>query len=412
MLTDAECRNAVCPEGKLQARFTDGRSLYLQVSPAGSKRWFFKFKLNKQSKLLALGPYPKLSLSGARAERDRAKEEIAAGKDPCATRKLIKLKASIVPGKTFREIADGWFQKQIENWSPEHAKRTGRQLERDLYPWLGDMAMPEIEPHHVLAALQRVEARGALETADRVLMVCKQVWTYWMPVAPKHGRDATQGLKARLTPYRGKSFPAIIEPKRFGQLIRAIRAYRGGFAVRTALQIAPMLYQRPANLRMMEWQELHLDEALWVIPSAKMKRGLEEKLKGEDHTVPLPSQVVELLRNIQPLTGSGKYVFPTPRNDGKPLSDNALRTALYSLDFGKEQSIHGFRASARTLLVDELGLDVLAIEANLAHQVEDANGRSYNRTQYRKQRLKMAQTWADYLDTLANGAEIIQLKTG
>ena len=213
-----------------------------------------------------------------------------------------------------------------------------------------------------------------------------------------------------MSPYRGKSFAAIVEPKRFGDLMRAIQTYRGGPIVRTALQLAPMLYQRPGNLRMMEWAELDLDAALWTIPSMKMKRTKEEKENGEAHTVPLPVQAVALLRNIQPLTGHGVYVFPGERSHDRPLSNNSVRSALYALGFGKEQTWHGFRASARTMLVDELNLDPLAIEANLAHAVKDSNGRSYNRTQYLKQRFDMVQQWADYLDKLARGADVIAFK--
>ena len=217
-------------------------------------------------------------------------------------------------------------------------------------------------------------------------------------------------LKARLQPYRGKSFAAIVEPKRFGDLIRAIRSYKGGPIVRTALQLAPMLFQRPGNLREMEWAELDLDAALWTIPSMKMKRTKEEKEKGDPHAVPLPTQAVALLRSIHPISGHGVYVFPGERSHDRPISDNSVRSALYALDFGLEQSWHGFRASARTMIVDELNLDPLAIEANLAHAVKDSNGRSYNRTQYLKQRFDMAQQWADYLDKLAQGAEVIQFK--
>jgi integrase len=241
-------------------------------------------------------------------------------------------------------------------------------------------------------------------------MLARQVWEYWLPTAGVEQRNINEGLKARLTPYRGKSFAAVVEPKRFGDLMRAIRTYKGGPIVRTALQLAPLLYQRPGNLRMMEWAELDLDAALWTIPSMKMKRTKEEKENGEAHTVPLPVQAVALLRSIHPLTGHGVYVCRGERSHDRPISDNSVRSALYALGFGKEQSWHGFRASARTMIVDELNLDPLAIEANLAHAVKDSNGRSYNRTQYLKQRFEMVQQLADYLDKLAAGAEIIPFK--
>ena len=411
MLTEAECKNAICPPDKKQARFTDSGGMYLQVSPGGSKRWFLKYRVDGKEKQLALGGYPDVSLKSARLARDAAKLQKSKGTDPVQARKLDKLKATRNTGDTFKAIALEWYGKQAPQWSASHALRMLRQLERDLFPWIGERPIAQIHAMELLSALHKVEERGALETADRALMLARQVWDYWLPTAGVEQRNITEGLKARLTPYRSKSFAAIVDPERFGDLLRAIQTYKGGPIVRTALQLAPLLYQRPGNLRMMEWAELDLDAALWTIPSMKMKRTKEEKENGEAHIVPLPVQAVALLRNIQPLTGHGVYVFHGERSHDRPISDNSVRSALYALGFGKEQSWHGFRASARTMLVDELNLDHLAIEANLAHAVKDSNGRSYNRTQYLKQRFEQIQHWADYLDKLARGADVIQFKT-
>lgn len=411
MLTDKQCKNAVCPPDKTRARFTDGAGLYLEVSPAGSKRWFWKTYQDGKEGRLALGSYPAMSLSDARRARDAAKIVKAEGRNPVEVRKVEKLKAARPGGDTFKAVALEWYAKQAPQWSASHAERTLRQLERDLFPWIGARPIAEIHAMELLAALQKVEERGAIETADRVRLVAGMVWDYWLPTANVQQRNITEGLKARLTPYRGKTFAAIVEPARFGELLRALMAYKGGAIVRTALQLAPLLYQRPGNLREMEWAELDLDAALWVIPSAKMKRTKLEKEQGDAHAVPLPTQAAELLRSIQPLTGHGRYVFPGERSHDRPISDNSVRSALYALGFGKEQTWHGFRASARTMMVDELNLDPLAIEANLAHAVRDANGRSYNRTQYLAQRFAQIQQWADYLDKLRKGADVIQLPT-
>jgi len=410
MLTDAQCRNAVCPPDKKQARFADSGGMYLQVSPAGSKRWFLKYRVAGVEKQLALGSYPAVTLTAARKARDAAKLQKSEGRDPVQVRKVEKLKATHSADDTFKGIALEWYAKQAPQWSDSHADRMLRQLERDLFPWIGSRRMAEIHAMELLAALQKVEERGALETADRALMLARQVWDYWLPTADVKQRNITEGLKARLTPYRGKSFAAIVDPVRFGELLRAIKQYKGGPIVRTALQIAPVLYQRPGNLAKMEWAEIDLDAALWTIPSMKMKRTKLEKEQGEAHTVPMPKQTVALLRDLHPLTGHGRYVFPGERSHDRPISDNSVRSGLYALGFGKEQTWHGFRASARTMLVDELNLDPLAIEANLAHAVKDSNGRSYNRTQYLKQRFEQIQTWADYLDKLANGADVIQFR--
>lgn len=400
MLTDAQCRNANCPPDRKRVRFTDAGGLYLQVSPAGSKRWFYKYRADGKEQQYALGSYPTVSLTAARKARDMARIQKSDGIDPIQSRKREKLKSRCEGGDTFDAVALEWHAKQLDTWSPGHAARTLRQLERDLFPWLKDRPMASIEPMELLAVLQKVEKRGALETADRALMLARQVWRYWLPTASNTQRDITEGLKSRLTPYRGKNFPAIVEPKRFGELLRAMHAYKGGQVVRTALLLAPLLYQRPGNLRMMEWAELDLEVALWTIPSAKMKRSVEEKANGEAHVVPMPTQAVELLREVQAITGRGRYVFCGQRDHDRPMSDNSVRSALYSLGFGKEQSWHGFRASARTMLVDQLDLDHLAIEANLAHAVKDSNGRSYNRTKYLLKRFDQVQQWADYLDKL------------
>jgi integrase len=409
MLTDAQCKNAKCPPDKARARFTDAGGLYLEVSPAGSKRWFWKTYTDGKEGRMALGAYPATSLSDARKARDAAKHHKSEGRNPVEVRKVQKLRAIRPEGDTFKAVALEWYAKQAPQWSPSHAERSFRQLERDLFPVIGARPIADIHAMELLTALQKVEERGALETADRVLMLARQIWDYWLPTATIQQRNITEGLKGRLTPYRGKTFAAIVDPARFGDLLRAITVYKGGVIVRTALQLAPLLYQRPGNLREMEWAELDLDAALWTIPSAKMKRTKLEKEQGEAHTVPLPTQAVDLLRSLQPVTGHGRYVFPGERSHDRPISDNSVRSALYALGFGKDQTWHGLRASARTMMVDQLNLDPLAIEANLAHAVKDANGRSYNRTQYLKQRFEQIQTWADYLDKLRKGADVIPL---
>lgn len=412
MLTAVQCKNSVCDPGKARTRFPDSGGLYLEVTPTGSKRWFWKYRREGKEGRLALGNFPQVSLSDARKARDEAKAVKANGQDPVQARKAKKDEAAVevkAEGDTFKAAALEWYHMQAPHWSPSHAERSMRQLERDLFPVLGDRPMATIKPMELLAALQKVEQRGAIETADRVLMLARQIWEYWLPTAERQQRNITEGLKARLMPYRGKSFAAIVDPVRMGALMRAIRAYKGGQIVRTALQLAPLLYQRPGNLRMMEWGELDLDAATWTIPSLKMKRTKAEKEQGEAHVVPLPTQAVELLRELRTVTGRSRYVFPGERNHDRPISDNSVRSALYALDFGKEQTWHGFRASARTMMVDQLNLDPYAIEANLAHAVKDANGRSYNRTHYLKQRFEQIQQWADYLDKLAAGADVIQL---
>ena len=403
MLTDPECKNATCPPDKPRKRLADAGGLYLEVSPNGSRRWFWKYRKDGKEGRMALGSYPAVSLSAARKARDAARLTKANGADPVQARKVDKLKATNPAGDSFRVVALEWFDKQAPHWSEAHAIRAKRQFERDLFPWLGERRLADIEPVELLATLRKVEQRGAIETADRGLMLARQVWRYGVATG-RVPRDVTADLKGALSPYRGKHFAAITDPEKLGELIRAIRAYRGGPIVRAALQLAPMLFQRPGELRAAEWAEIDLDAALWTIPAARMKRTKDGKENGDPHVVPLPRQAVEILRGLHGYTGHGRMVFPGERSHDRPISENSVRTALITLGYTPDvQTWHGFRATARTMLAERLECDPLVIEAQLAHSVKDANGRAYNRTQYIKQRADMMQRWADFLDTLGSG---------
>lgn len=410
MLTDAQCRNATCPLDKKQARFADSGGLYLQVSPNGSKRWFWKYRIGGLEKRLALGSYPDVNLKLARSARDDAKQQKAGGADPLQARKLAKLKAVAAESDTFKATALEWYGKHESRWSSHYAIREKRNLEKDLFPHFAYRRVSDIEPVELLAALRRVEERGALDVASRVLGTARSVWRYAVATA-RAPRDISADLKGALTPHKKRHFAAITDPVKLGELIRVIRSYQGGPIVRAALQLAPILFQRPNELRGAAWSEIDLDAAMWTVPAARMKRRKDGKEHGEPHLVPLPSQAVEILRALHPYTGHGVMVFPGERSHERPISDNTLRAALLTLGYGPTvQTVHGFRATARTLLAEVLEVDPLVIEAQLAHAVKDANGRAYNRTQYVKQRADMMQRWADYLDKLAAGADVIQLK--
>lgn len=409
MLTDKQCKNAVCPPDKKRARFTDALGLYLEVSPAGSKRWFWKTYADGKEGRMALGSYPTMGLADARRVRDAAKLQKSSGVDPVKARKVEKLKATNPAGDTFKVVALEWYERQKTQWSDAHAERSLRQFERDLFPWLGERRLAEIEPVELLATLRKVEERGAVETADRGLMLSRQVWRYGVATG-RVGRDITGDLKGALSPYRGTHFAAITDPVKLGDLLRAIDAYRGGPIVRAALKLAPLLFQRPGELRGAAWAEIDLDAALWTIPAARMKRGKDGKENGDPHLVPLSTQAVAVLRDLHPLTGHGVMVFPGERNHARPISENSVRTALITMGYTPEvQTWHGFRATARTMLAERLDCDPLVIEAQLAHAVKDANGRAYNRTQYLAHRARMMQQWADYLDRLRKGADVIPL---
>jgi integrase len=299
---------------------------------------------------------------------------------------------------------------KLDSWSSHYAIREKRNLEKDLLPFLGSRHIGAIEAIELLATVRRVEERGALDVAHRVLTTAGQVWRYAVATGRAH-RDVSADIRGALKPHHGKHFAAITEPLELGKLIRVIRGYQGGPIVRAALQLAPLLFQRPGELRAAAWAEFDLDAAMWTIPSNRMKRSVEGKQNGNPHQVPLSTQAVVILRKLQPLTGHSALVFHGERSHERPISDNTLRAALLTLGYGPDvQSVHGFRATARTLLAEELNFDPLVIEAQLAHAVKDPNGRAYNRTQYMKHRTSMMQQWADFLDKLAAGGEVVALK--
>jgi integrase len=283
-------------------------------------------------------------------------------------------------------------------------------LEKDVFPQFAARRIADIEPIELLAAIRMVEERGALDVSHRVLTTAGQVWRYAVATG-RANRDVSADLKGALKPHHGKHFAAITDPIKLGELIRIIRGYQGGAIVRAALQLAPLLFQRPGELRAAKWCEFDLDKALWTIPAERMKRNVDGKKNGEPHLVPLPTQAVEILRKLHPISGNSELLFYGERGRTRPISDNTLRAALQTLGYGSDvQSIHGFRATARTILAEVMEFDPLVIEAQLAHAVKDANGRAYNRTTYMQQRAKMMQVWADYLDKLAKGADVIELK--
>jgi integrase len=408
MLTNEECKNASCPPDKKRARLACSGGLYLEISPAGSKRWFWKYRKDGKEGRMALGSYPDVSLKAARQARDTAKLEKGKGRDPVQLRKIEKLKALTPASDTFKATALEWFDLKMDSWSKEYAIREKRNLEKDLFPYLGSKRLGEIEAIELLAIVRRVEERGAVDVAHRVLTTAGQVFRYGVSTA-RAARDITPDIRGALKPHRSKHFAAITDPVKLGGLIRAIRGYQGGPIVRAALQLAPILFQRPGELRGMAWAEIDLKRALWTIPAMRIKRDKDGKENGDPHLVPLPTQAVEILRQLEPLTGDGVLVFHGERSHDRPISDNTLRAALLTLGYGPDtQSVHGFRATARTMLAEIHDVDPLVIEAQLAHAVKDANGRAYNRTQYMKHRSAMMQQWADYLDVLCVG-NVVQM---
>lgn len=410
MLTDAQCRNAVCPPDRKQARFADAGGMYLQVSPAGSKRWFLKYRVAGVEKQLALGSYPDISLTNARKAREAAKLQKAEGIDPMQARQAEKLKASVGTGDTLAATASDWLERGKPNWSDTHYVREQRNITKDLMPYLGKRAIDSIKPMELLAVIQKVEERGALDVAHRVLLTAHGIWCH----AIATGRatiDITPSIKKALKPHIRENLPAIIDPVELGELLRASDAYKGGPIVRAALKMAAMLFQRPGNLRTMRWADLNLEAGQWAIPSEDMKRTKSQKINGQAHVVSLPRQALEVLSDMHQLTGGGVYVFPGLRDRKAPMSEAAVSAALAAMGYKGRHTWHGYRATGRTILRQVLKYPVDVIEAQLAHTGQITHGGAYDRATHLEERTPMIQVWADYLDKLRIGGDVIQFKT-
>ncbi len=397
-LTDTAIRNA--KRGAKAIKLFDERGLYLEVSPTGGKWWRLKYRFDGKEKRLSLGVYPDVSLKDARERRDQARKLLANGIDPSANRKAQKSARADRAANSFESVAREWFARYSPTWAATHAGKIIQRLEKDLFPWLGSKPIVEITAPQLLTVLRRIENRGALDTAHRAHQNCGQIFRYGIATG-RCDRDPAADLHGALAPAKHEHFASLTEPAAVGELLRAIDGFRGTLVVQSALRLAPLLFVRPGELRKAEWDQFDFEKREW--------RYVVTKTKSE-HLVPLAKQAVAILQELQPLTGSRKLVFPG-RDPKKPMSDAALNAALRRMGYDTKTEItaHGFRAMARTILHQELGVKPEVIEHQLAHRVSDALGTAYNRTKFLKERRAMMQQWADCLDKLKAGAEVIPL---
>lgn len=397
-LSDVAVRNA--KPGEKPIRMFDGGGLYLEVAPTGGKLWRLKYRFGGKEKLLALGKYPDVSLKDARERRDEARKLLANEVDPSENRKQQKSAKAERSANSFEVVAREWIAKNTPTWAASHASKIIRRLEMYVYPWLGGKPIADITAPDLLALARRIESKGAIETAHRALQNCGQVFRYAVATG-RAERDPTGDLRGALQSVKSTHMAAVTEPHKVAELLRTFDTYQGTLTVRCALQLAPLVFVRPGELRTAEWSDIDLDTAEWRFTASKT---------GTAHIVPLSHQSVAILLEIQALTGDGRFVFPSARTGERPMSDNAILAAMRRLGIAKdEMSGHGFRAMARTILDEVLGYRPDLIEHQLAHAVRDPNGRAYNRTAHLPERRKMMQAWADYLDKLKVGAEVIPL---
>lgn len=375
--------------------------MFLLVEPSGGRYWRLNYRFAGKQKTLALGVYPDVSLSGARQRREEARKQLAADIDPGVTRKAKKAAKTALAENSLEVVAREWFMRHAPNWKQNHSSKIIRRLEVDIFPWLGARPIGEITAPELLATLRRIESRGALETAHRARANCGQVFRYAIATG-RAQRDPAADLHGALPPVKERHHASITDPKAIGALLRDIEGYQGAFVTRCALRLAPLVFLRPGELRKAEWAEIDLDKAEWRIPAARMKMAAM-------HIVPLSTQAVAILRELHPVTGSGRYVFTGARTTTRPMSENAVLAALRRMGYAKDEMTgHGFRSMASTLL-NEQGWNRDAIERQLAHAERDGVRAAYNYAEYLPERKRMMQAWADYLGGLASGADVIPL---
>lgn len=393
------------PESK-DKRMYDGKGLFLIVTSKGGKWWRFKYSFDGKENTISFGTYPEVSLKDARQRRDDARKLLANDIDPSTHRKQVKDDKEALKDNSFEWIARDWHKKQVEDhaWTDDHAATIMVRMEKDMFPWIGKTVITEVTAKEIKTILDRVKSRGFIETARRCYTIIGQVYRYAIMIG-KAQYDISAGFRGYLPAISKtrKHMASVTDPKELAPLLRAIDGYQGGFVTQCALKLLPMLFVRPGELRHMEWTEIDLDSAEWNIPGPKMKM-------KQPHLVPLSLKAIDILKEIQPLTGNAKYVFPSTRSHERPISDNTLNAAFRRMGFDGDTIVgHGFRATARTILDEVLGFRTDFIEHQLAHAVKDPNGRAYNRTAFLKERREMMQTWCDYLDGLKSGAKVIPI---
>lgn len=383
-------------------KYADGGGMYLLVKASG-RYWRQDYVYNGSRKTLALGTYPAVSLAQARKRRDTARELLADGIDPGVAKREEKRAKLAAAANTFDAVAEQWLKATAAKRAAITQDKVTTWLRKDVSPHIGTMPITSIGPRDVLAVVRKMEARGAIDSAKRIAQICGQVFRFAVAEGTAE-RDVTADLRGAFKDAEKKHYAAITDPVKLGELLRAIEAYTGHPCTVAAMKLAPMLFVRPGELRTAEWAEIDLEAAEWRIPGDKMKMGV-------DHIVPLSAQALAILREIHPITGNGKFIFPSIRTGERPMSENTLNACLRAMGYSSEvHTAHGFRATARTILDEVLGERVDLIEHQLAHAVKDANGRAYNRTAHLPARREMMQRWSDYLDRLRRGADVVPIK--
>ena len=398
-LSNTAIINAKAADKSYKMYDTDG--LFLQVTPQGGKWWRLKYRFDGKEKLLSLGTYPDISLSQARQKREDSKKQLAIDIDPSESRKQAKADNKLNTENSFELVAREWWQSHMKNKADSHKEKVIRRFELYLFPWIGKKPISSITAPQMLETLRRIEKQNKVETAHRTLQTAGQVFRYAVQTG-RAVRDVTADLKGALPATTVKHMAAFTEPKDVAELLRAFDAFNGTLTVQCAIKLAPLVFVRPSELRMAKWADIDLEAGKWQYLVSKTKT---------DHLVPLSTQAIAILRELHPVSGHGEYVFQGGHSPLKPMSESAVNAALKRMGYDTKTQItgHGFRAMARTILHERLNIDPAIIEHQLAHKVPDTLGSAYNRTKFIEQRKVMMQSWADYLDELKVGADVIPI---
>lgn len=401
-LSDTKLRNAK-PKDK-DYKVYDERGLFIIIKKTGGKWWRLRYRFNDKEKQISLGTYPEVSLADARQRRDDARKLLAQipPVDPSAVKQSQKQASYAKNANSFEMVAREWAESYFLKLSPSHKEKTFRRLEIYIFPWLGNKPIADITAPELLQVVKRPQSQNKLETAHRTMQTVSLVMRYAVQNG-KAERDITADLRGALTSPSVKHMAAFTEPDQVAELLRAIGGFAGTFTVECALRLSPLVFVRPNELRRAKWADIDLEAGEWRYTVSKTKT---------EHIVPLSTQALEILQAIHPLSGHRDFVFPGGHDPKKPMSESAVNAALKRMGYDTQTQItgHGFRAMARTLLHERLNIDPAIIEHQLAHKVPDTLGSAYNRTKFLEQRKQMMQTWADYLDKLKSGAEIVPFK--
>ncbi len=398
-LTDTAIRNSKPTDKPL--RLSDERGLYLLINPNGSRWWRFDYRFQGIRKTLSMGVYPDVPLKLARERREEARSLLAAGADPGAQRKAEKRANAEAGGNTFEALAREWMATRGKEWTASYASKTKSALERHVFPAVGAKPITEITAPDLLALLRAIETRGTVDMAHRVQQHCGGIFRFAIATG-RATTDPVPSLRGALSTVKKEHYAALTDPTEYAELLRAIDNYRGEATTKAAMQLLALTFQRTKEVRFAEWSQFDFDQALWRIPAEIMKM-------REAHIVPLSRQAIEVLKGIQALTGKGRLAFPSSTSRERPISENTVVYALARMGYKGRMTGHGFRSVASTLL-NEQGFRSDLIERQLAHAEKNAVRAAYNRAEYLTERVKMMQDWADYLDKLKAGAEVIQLR--